>query len=130
MEIIKYNGQDITAQFKSGRWSHPVTGGKYPSNFPPSEIDGVTVEIVPDPLPEIAPIIKSWSPLAFLELFSDEKQLAVKQAAMSNAQIGLWYDKLLASQEVVANDERLLNGLAFMIANGILTQAEVDTALS
>ena len=52
MEIIKFNGQDITSQFKSGRWSHPVTGVKYPSNFPVSEIDGVTIENIPDPTPE------------------------------------------------------------------------------
>lgn len=52
MEIITYNGQDITVQFKSGKWSHPVTGVKYPRNFPLSEIEGVTVEILPDPEPE------------------------------------------------------------------------------
>ena len=51
MEIIKYNGQDITSQFKSGRWSHPVTGVKYPSNWN-DPIDGVTFETVPDPIPE------------------------------------------------------------------------------
>lgn len=49
--IIKYNDTDITEQFRSGRWSHPVTGVKYPYNFPPEEIEGVTVEVLPDPAP-------------------------------------------------------------------------------
>lgn len=51
MKIIKYQGTDITAQFNAGRWSHPESGVKYPSNFPPEEIDGVTVELVPEPEP-------------------------------------------------------------------------------
>jgi hypothetical protein len=72
---------------------------------------------------------RTWTPLAFLELFSPQNQLAVKQASMANAQIGLWYDKLLASPQVVENDPRLTEGLAFLMQAGILTKTDVDSAL-
>jgi len=130
MQIIKYLDTDITNLFLASRWAHPDTGVKYPANFDLNSIEGVTVEIVPDSEPialETQP--RTWTPLAFLELFSIDKQLAVKQASMANAQIGLWYDKLLASSEVVENDPRLTEGLAFLVQAGILTQSDVDTAL-
>jgi len=72
---------------------------------------------------------RTWTPLAFLELFSPQNQLAVKQASMANAQVGLWYDKLLASSDVVENEPRLTEGLAFLVQAGILSQDDVDTAL-
>jgi hypothetical protein len=73
---------------------------------------------------------RTWAPLTFLELFNPQKQLAVKQASMANAQIGLWYDKLLASSQVIENDPRLIEGLAFLVQAGILTQSDIDLALT
>lgn len=49
--IIKYNNTVITNEFLSGKWSHPVTGVKYPSDWDASTIEGVTVEVLPEPEP-------------------------------------------------------------------------------
>lgn len=131
MKIIKFQGTDITAQFNAGRWSHPESGVKYPANYPPEEIEGVTVETLPDPEPVAPePQPRAWTPLQFLELFTSAQQLAVKQAAMQNAQVGLWYDKMLAASQVVENDARLLTGLSYLVQAGVLTQQEVDEALA
>lgn len=127
---IKYNGQDITAQFKSGRWSHPETGVKYPANYPPEEIDGLTVETLPDPEPITPePQPRTWTPRQFLRLFSDAKRLQIVELSMSNVQVKMWYDDLIAAQEVVENDADLLAGLAAMVQYGVLTQSEIDEAL-
>ena len=131
MQIIKYQGVDITSLFLSSRWSHPVSGVKYPANYPPEEIQGVTVEILPDPEPVTPePQPRTWTPLQFLELFTEQEQLTVKQASMANAQIGLWYDKMLAAKEIIETDQRLTDGLSFLVQANVLTQAQVDTALA
>ena len=62
MQIIKYNGQDITGLFRAGKWAHPVTGVKYPSNWDASTIDGVTVEEVAETPPSIETLKNNrWS---------------------------------------------------------------------
>ena len=54
--IIKFNGQDITAEFNAGRWQHPETGIRYPRNWDASTIEGVTVETVEQEVIEPSPI--------------------------------------------------------------------------
>jgi hypothetical protein len=65
-----------------------------------------------------------------LRLFTKQQQIAVKKASMADAEIGLWYDKLLGSDPVIENDPRLTEGLAFLVQAGILSQVDVDTALN
>jgi|APGre2960657404_1045060.scaffolds.fasta_scaffold51445_2 hypothetical protein len=70
-----------------------------------------------------------WS-LDFMDRFSDATQLAIVTAAQSNPVVRLWYDRLLASGSVDLNNTRLIAGLHAMRDAGLLSQAEVDAALS
>lgn len=70
-----------------------------------------------------------WS-LDFMDRFSEATQLAIVTAAQSNPVVRLWYDRLLASGSVDLNNSRLIAGLHAMRDVGLLSQAEVDAALS
>jgi hypothetical protein len=69
--------------------------------------------------PEVAPL--GTSPLKFIERFTEEEQLAVVSATLSNPAVKLWYDKLLAAREVVFADPRLAAGLDGLVAAGLIT---------
>lgn len=129
MQKIYYKETEITQLFTRGKWQHPETGIKYPANWNPLTIEGVIVIDEPEPLIESIQMVKSWTPLQFIEQFTDDEQLSVKTLSMSNAQIGLWYDKLLASQEVIVDDARLIAGLNALVSAGVLTQERVDEIL-
>ena len=75
------------------------------------------------------PIRLIWS-LDFMDRFSEATQLAIVTAAQSNPVVRLWYDRLLASGSVDLNNSRLIVGLHAMRDVGLLSQAEVDAALS
>jgi len=64
---------------------------------------------------------RTCEPLDFMERFSDEEQLAIAQATMSNAQVKLWYDKMLASKNVVFDDVRTQVGMTTLVNAGIIT---------
>jgi hypothetical protein len=53
MILIKYNNQNITTLAKSGKWQHPETGVKYPSNWDFSAVEGITIETLPEPEPYV-----------------------------------------------------------------------------
>ena len=67
------------------------------------------------------PVVASTTPLAFIERFTDAEQLAIVTAAMTVPQIRLWYDKLIASTQVIFADPRLNAGLDAMVAAGLIT---------
>ena len=75
------------------------------------------------------PIRLIWS-LDFMDRFSEATQLTIVTAAQSNPVVRLWYDRLLASGSVDLNNSRLIAGLHAMRDVGLLSQAEVDAALS
>ena len=67
-----------------------------------------------------------YTPLQFMELFTDAEQLAIVTATMSNAAVKLWYDKMLAAQEIVRTDERVVSGMAALVAYELITQSRAD----
>lgn len=73
---------------------------------------------------------KVMTSLAFIELFTPEEQLAVVTAAMQSPDLRLWYDKLMAADQVVFDDPRLLEGMGAMVSAGLITQARHDEILS
>lgn len=77
MQIIKYNGQDITQVFRNGEWMHPVTGVGYPGNWKLNEspIIGVTVEDVEPEQPT-------------LEELKNNKWNAIKELRDNKIQLG------------------------------------------
>ena len=62
----------------------------------------------------------SMTPLEFIDRLTDAEQLALATAAMSQAPIKLWYDKLLAADTVNLGDARLAQGVQAMVAAGLL----------
>lgn len=75
-------------------------------------------------------IAKVMTALSFIEQFTPEEQLAVVTAAMQSAELRLWYDKLMAADQVVFDDPRLLEGMGVIVAAGLITQARHDEILS
>jgi hypothetical protein len=75
----------------------------------------------PEIVTPVEPIPVSTTPLQFIDRFTDEEQLAIVTATMSNPVVKLWYDKLLAAQEVVFADPRLSAGLDGLVAAGLIT---------
>lgn len=129
-----YSTQDITSDFTSGKWKHPVTGAGYPDNWNlgNSPIDGVTMVDKPDPIVEPpTPEPKTqYLPLEYLELFTEAEQLAVVSATIANAQVKLWYDKMLAASYIDITDPRTIGGLNALVAVGLLTEARKTVILT
>jgi hypothetical protein len=68
--------------------------------------------------------------LDFLDRFSEQTQLKIVTEAMRIPAIRLWYDRLLAAQQVDLNSARLRAGLDAMRLAGLLTAEEIAQALS
>jgi len=66
------------------------------------------------------------TPYQFINKFTSAEQLAIVTATMSNPSIKLWYDKMLAANEVIFNDPNLIAGLNALVTAGLLTQARMD----
>lgn len=66
------------------------------------------------------PVYRQMSSLDFLRLFDLERR-AIKQAAMQNVDIGIWYDDTVAAQFVIYSDPRVEAGLAALVDAGLLT---------
>ena len=75
-------------------------------------------------------IENSCTPLQFLDLFTQQEQLSVVTAAKNYPQLQLWYDRLLAAQEVLQDDVRVAEGLDALIAGGLITADRKSTILS
>lgn len=75
------------------------------------------------------PAYPEFTALQMLNKFSESEQLAIVQAAMTNAAVKLWYDRLMASSRITYEDAGLANGLQLLVDNGLLTaQRKADIA--
>lgn len=72
------------------------------------------------------PVIRRYTPLEFMDLFSDEQQLAIVTATMTVPAVKLWYDRMMAAQVVDLSDRRVTAGLAALVSEKLLTQDRVD----
>lgn len=71
-----------------------------------------------------------YTALEFLDRFTETEQLAVVSATLANAQVKLWYDKLLAASFVDLADPRVEAGLASLVLAGLLTSERKDEILT
>lgn len=71
------------------------------------------------------PIERRYSPLQFMDLFTDDEQLAIVTATLANPAVKLWYDKMLAAHEINLNDARVTAGLAALAAAGLISEARI-----
>ncbi|MBF4990684.1 hypothetical protein [Methylophilus sp. QUAN] len=62
-----------------------------------------------------------YTPLEFLEKFTQVEQLNVVSATMSNSEVKLWYDKMLAASFVDLTDQRTIEGLNSLVTAGLLS---------
>lgn len=86
------------------------------------------VAITPEPYdpPETAPVVKTWTPLQFMEEFTYEERVALRGLAKSDPMAEDWLDLLKASTAVRMDDPRTTAGLNYMVLKGVLTQSRVD----
>jgi len=81
---------------------------------------------------EKQPEYRKLASLEFLELFAPERR-AIKAAAMSDVDIGIWYDDTVAAQFVTYSDPRVEAGLTALVDAGLLTperKAEIVAAMT
>lgn len=69
-----------------------------------------------------AKLDRKATPLQFIERFTDAEQLAIVTMTQTSPQIKLWYDKLLAANEIDFDDTRTQKGMASLVALGLITQ--------
>jgi hypothetical protein len=68
-----------------------------------------------------------WTPLEFLERFTQAERIAIRAASVGTSpealQLADWLDLLRASTEVIADDPRTLAGTQALVDAGLLTPA-------
>ena len=84
-----------------------------------------------DPAPP--PAAPRFTSLEFLDLFTDDEQIAVATAAMQSATVKLWYDKMLAASYITLDDPRTEAGLQGLVSATLISasrKAEIVAAMA
>lgn len=98
--------------------------------FIPTNLVAMTPEEVQAHLTPPPQVKTQFTPLEYIEKFTQAEQLAVVTATLANAQIKLWYDKMFGATFVDLNDPRTSAGLDALIAANLLApsrKAEILT---
>jgi hypothetical protein len=74
----------------------------------------------PPPI-EMADVKPPLSFLQFMDLFTEDEQLAIAGAAMTDAPTKLWYDRAVGAQFIDLSDERLIAGMQALVDGKMLT---------
>lgn len=83
--------------------------------------DGQFVEPAPQQGEPVVPFVPRWTPLQFIERFTDAEQLAIVTAAQSTPALRLWYDKAMAADEIVSDDPRTIAGVQALVDAGLIS---------
>lgn len=78
------------------------------------------VEQDPDYVPLTEALNTQFSVLVFRQRFTLAEQVAIKQATITDVEVGLVYDNFLAAQFIDVEDARVEQGLDLYIAKGLL----------
>lgn len=65
---------------------------------------------------------RRFAPLDFLDLFTEDEQIAVITAGYSSAVVKRWYDRVLAATYITLDDPRVEAGLGALTAAGLLSE--------
>lgn len=68
--------------------------------------------------------------LEFIDLFTEDEQLAIAGAAMTDAPTKLWYDRAVGAQFIDLTDQRLATGLQALVDAKLLTSARRSRVLN
>ena len=86
---------------------------------------------VPEPYVEPpAPPKTQFTPLEFMERFTEQEQLDLSGAALTDPQVKLFYDKMLAAKDIQLNDQRTQQGMALLVNKSLLSQVRADEILT
>jgi hypothetical protein len=72
---------------------------------------------------------ETYSPKEFIERFTLEELTAIYTYATTSVQMRIWLDVLVGASYVAVNDPGLLQGMAFLVYEGLITQARHDEIL-
>jgi hypothetical protein len=124
VEIMKYYKNLVTGQV----FAFEADGSQddfIPSNLVAMTPQEVQAHITPPPLPPKT----QFTSLEFLDRFTEAEQIAVVTATLANAQVKLWYDKMLAASFVDLEDPRTEGGLNALVLSGLITQSRKNEIL-
>ncbi len=106
-----------------------LTGEVTERSFTAEELAAIAQMRADNPTP--AP---QWSPLEFLERFTQAERITIRQAASGNSQGALeladWLDLLRASMAVIADDSRTVAGMQALVTAGLLTEQRKSEILA
>lgn len=71
-----------------------------------------------------------FTPLEFLDMFTASEQTAIATKAMSNVQVKLVYDRVLAATFITADDPRVEAGLTLFVNEGIIEEGRKFSILA
>lgn len=90
-------------------------------------VDGVALHFAAPPKPP-APR-RQGTFREFMDLFTTDEQKTIAAAAMGNVDVKLWYDRAMGGPSLDLDAEDTSNGLAALVAAGLLTQDRADAVL-
>lgn len=76
----------------------------------------------PPPVEPEEELISKVPPIDFFERFTEQEQLKIVELTLTNAVVKLWYDKLMASKEVMLFDVKLSESLDNLVSLGALSE--------
>lgn len=84
----------------------------------------------PTPAPSAPVPLPPPTPRQWLERLSPATQLALETAALTNAQVALWLRKATGNPSIDVTQQETRDGVAAMVAAGLLTAADQETLLA
>lgn len=85
----------------------------------------VRIPVQPTPLPKFLTIL---TVLAFRNRFTFTEKVAIKQSTDPGVQV--IQDDLSVAQDIDLENQNLIDGMAYMVSQGLLTQARCDEILT
>lgn len=71
-----------------------------------------------------------FTPLEFLEKFTEAEQSIIVGETMVDVAVKIWYDKLLAASFISLDDPRTVGGLNALVAKGLLEASRVEVIMT
>lgn len=88
-------------------------------------------QFLPPPPVEIPPAAPPrLSFIEFMDLFTEDEMLSIKRAAMSDPEIGLWYDRAVGAQFIDLGDARLKTGMQKLVDAKLISASRRSRVLS
>lgn len=73
---------------------------------------------------------RQYSFIEFMDLFTEQEQLAIAGAAMTDVTVKLWYDRAVGAAYILLTDPRTIVGVGELVSAGLITPERRDAVLS